>query len=79
MAAGQNRDERLLDDLILAEDHRADRSLGRAHVIGGGLGRAHNHVFELFEPISASNGHGLTPFLWVAFLYRTRFCVICTN
>ena len=34
MAAGQDGDQRLLDDLVLAEDDGADRGLGRAHVIG---------------------------------------------
>ena len=58
MAAGQDGDERLLDDLVLAEDDRADRGLGRAHVIRARFGRAHDHVFELFEPFSADSGHG---------------------
>ena len=58
MAAGQDGDERLLDHLVLAEDHHADRSLGRGHVRRGRFGGPHDHVFELFETISASNGHG---------------------
>ena len=58
MAAGQDGDERLLDHLVLAEYDGADRGLGRAHVVGGRFGRAHDHVFELFEPISASSRHG---------------------
>ena len=58
MAAGQNGDQRLLDDLVLAEDDGADRGLGRADMIGRRFRRAHDHVFELFEPFSASNGHG---------------------
>ena len=34
VAARQDCDERLLDDLVLAKDDRTDRGLGRAHVIG---------------------------------------------
>ena len=58
MATGQNGDERLLHHFVLAENDRADRGLGRAHVFGGRLRRAHDHVFELFEPVSAGSGHG---------------------
>ena len=57
VAAGQDGDESLLDDLVLAEYDGADRGLGGADVRGGRFGRAHDHVFELFEPLSASNGH----------------------
>jgi hypothetical protein len=32
-------------------------------MIGARFGRAHDHVFKLFEPISADSGHGLTPCL----------------
>src|ERR1700746_2064263 len=63
---GENGDDRLLDDLILAENHRADGSLGRAHVIGARLGRAHDHVFKLFKPVSADSGHGSTPIFQAA-------------
>src|ERR1700688_5174580 len=58
MAAGQDGDERLLDHFVLAEDHLADRGLGRGHMRRGRFGGPHDHVFELFETISASNGHG---------------------
>ena len=58
MAAGQDGDERLLDHLVLAEDHHADRGLGRGHMRRGRFGGPDDHVFELFETISASNGHG---------------------
>ncbi len=58
MAAGEDGDQRLFDDFVLAEYDGADRGFGRAHVIGGRFGRAHDHVFELFEPISACNRHG---------------------
>ena len=53
----QYSNESLLDDLVLAEDDGADRRLGGAGVRGSRLGRTHDHVFELFEPLSASNGH----------------------
>ena len=58
MAARQDGHQRLLDHLVLAEDDGSDRGLGRAHVIGAGFGRAHDHVFELFEPVTADSGHG---------------------
>jgi hypothetical protein len=32
-------------------------------MIGARFGRAHDHVFKLFEPISADSGHDLTPCL----------------
>ncbi len=58
MPSGQDGDEGLLDHFVLAEYDGADRGLGRTHVIGGRFGRAHDHIFELFEPISAGNRHG---------------------
>ena len=57
MAARQDRHQRLLDHLVLAEDDRADRRLGRAHMRGRRFGRAHDHVFELLEPLAACSGH----------------------
>ncbi len=47
MAAGEDGDERLFDDVVLAEDHGADGGAGAAdmiegairHVGGGGFGR----------------------------------------
>src|ERR1700692_801262 len=57
MAAGQDGDERLLDHLVLAEDHHSDRGLRRGHMRGGRFGGPHDHVFEPFETISASNEH----------------------
>ena len=58
MAAGEDGNERLIDDLVLAENDGADRRLGRADVVRAGFGRAHDHVFELLEPVSAGSGHG---------------------
>ena len=58
VAAGQDSDQRLLDHLVLAEDHRADRRLRRGDMRRGRFGGPHDHVFEFFETISASNGHG---------------------
>src|SRR6185369_8141671 len=49
MAAAQDRDQRALDDALLAEDDRADRGLGGAGMRRGRLGGAHHHVFEFFE------------------------------
>ena len=58
VAAGQDGDERLLDDFVLAENNGTDRSFGRADVIRARLGGMDDHVFELFEPVSAGSGHG---------------------
>jgi hypothetical protein len=57
MAAGKDSDERLLDDFVLAEDDRADGRFRGAHILRGRFSRAHDHVFELFEPFAGS-GHG---------------------
>ena len=57
VAAAEYSDERLIDYRVLAEDHISGGSLGRAHVVGACLRRAHNHVFQLFEPFSADSGH----------------------
>ena len=46
-----------LNNGILAEYHVADGRLGRAHVVGARLRGAHNHVFQLFKPVSADSGH----------------------
>ena len=53
VAAGQDGDQRALDHGVLAEDHRADGGLGRAHVGGGRFRRAHDHVFEFFQIFAA--------------------------
>ncbi len=45
--------------MLLAEDDGADRVLRRAHMRGGRLRRAHDHVFELFEAFAACHCHGL--------------------
>ena len=58
MAAGQDRDERLLDHLVLAEDDGADRGFGGAHVIGGRLRGPHDHVFQFLDPFTAGSRHG---------------------
>ena len=58
MAAGQDGNQRLLEDLFLTEYDHADRCFGGAHMRRGGLRRTHDHVFDLFEPFSASSGHG---------------------
>jgi hypothetical protein len=56
MAAGEDGHERLFDDLVLAEDDRPDSRRGGTHILRGRFGRAHDHVFELFEPFAGS-GH----------------------
>ena len=57
VAAGKNGHKRLLDDLFLSEDHRCDRGFRSAYVIRAGFGGADDHVFELFEPVSADSRH----------------------
>jgi hypothetical protein len=49
VAAAQDRDQRLLDHLVLPEDDVADRFLGGLDVRGGRLRGAHHHVFEFLE------------------------------
>ncbi len=58
MAAGQDRNERLLDHLVLAEDDGADRGFGGPHVIGGRLRGPHDHVFQFLDPFTAGSRHG---------------------
>ena len=57
VAAGQDGDQRVLDHLLLAEDHRADAVLGRGDVRGRGLGGADDHVFELLDSVSLAIMH----------------------
>ena len=57
MAAGEDGDQRALDHPLLAEDDRADRGLGGAHMRGGRFRRAHDHVFEFFEAFAAGHRH----------------------
>lgn len=57
MAAGQHRDDGPFHHLLLAEDDGADRVLGGAHMGGRGLGRAHDHIFQLFNAFTACRRH----------------------
>ena len=50
VAAGEDRDQRAVDHLLLAEDDGADRGLGGARMRRRGFGGPHHHVLEFFEP-----------------------------
>ena len=52
MAAREHGDQRLLDHAFLAEDDLADRGLGGGDLRARRFGRAHDHVFQLFQPVS---------------------------
>ena len=60
--AAQHGDERLLDHRLLPEDHIADRGLGGGDLGAGRFRLAHDHVFELFQPI-AGYGHDVNSLL----------------
>ena len=68
MTATQHGDERLLDHRVLPEDHIADRGLGGSDLRAGRFGLAHNHVFELFQPI-AGYGHDVNSLLSTCSIY----------
>ena len=52
VATRQNRDQRLFDHLVLAENDRADRGLGGLDVRRRRFGGPHDHVFEFFKAFS---------------------------
>src|SRR5215475_14204132 len=52
MPPAQHGDERLLDHRLLPEDHVADRGLGGGDLRARRLRLAHDHIFELFQPIA---------------------------
>ncbi len=52
VTAAEHGDERLLDHLLLPEDHVADRGLGGGDLRAGRFRLAHDHVFELFRAFS---------------------------
>jgi len=62
VAAAEHGDERLLDHAFLPEDHAADRGLGGGDLGAGRFGLAHDHVFELFEPLGG-NRHDISSLL----------------
>ncbi len=57
VASGQNGNQRLLDDFVLAEYDVPDRGFRGAHMIGAGFRRADDHVFEFLESLAADSGH----------------------
>ncbi len=52
MTAAQNRDQCLLDHPLLPEDDLADGGLGGGDLRPRRFRCAHNHVFELFQPVT---------------------------
>ena len=67
----QHGDERLLDHRLLPEDHVADRGLGGGDLRGRRLRLAHDHIFELFQPI-AGYRHDLSSLSSIHDLRRLR-------
>ena len=63
MAAGQDRDQRVFDHPVLAEDDGADGVLCRAHMGGDLFRRAHDHVFQFFEIFAAAEAMISCPFI----------------
>src|SRR5271165_2931344 len=57
MATGQDSDQSLLDDAVLAKNHRADCSLGGGYLCPSRLRLAHDHVFELFQAFAGCCHH----------------------
>ena len=79
VAAGEHGDQRALDHDFLAEDHRADRGLGCAHMGGGRFRRAHDHVFELFQIFAACYRHDFLVLSSTAFGPLCRRIDRCLN
>src|SRR5262249_8183057 len=52
VAPRQNRNQRLLDHFVLAEDHGANRGLGGLEMRGRRFGGRHYHIFEFFKALS---------------------------
>ncbi len=50
--ARKHRDQRLLDHALLSENDLADRGLGGGDLSTGQFRGAHDHVFQLLEPVS---------------------------
>ncbi len=61
VSAAQHGDERLLDHLLLPEDHLADRGLGGGDMRPGRFRLPDDHVVELFEHFAAGCRHFIAP------------------
>ena len=61
VAATEHGDERLLHHRVLPEDHIADRCFRGSDLGAGRFRLAHDHVFEVFQPIGGC-GHEISSF-----------------